>query len=70
MRTEKCPARTKPHAGVVGKGPAKTHWEIRVAGRWRRLYRDKAHFVRVGRARAEVTIVVRPEYADAPCLAS
>lgn len=68
MRTEKCPARTKPHDDGVVRSPVKTHWEIYTAGRWRRLFRGCGHFVTVERQRLPVTIVVLPEYAHAPCL--
>ena len=71
MLTERCPARTKPHAEMhFGRGPIKTHWEVYTAGRWRRLMiesinRDTGeessrHFVLIDRKRATVRIEVTP----------
>ena len=60
MLTEKCPARTKPHSETHVRGAMKTHWEIYTVGRWRRLFSDNGHFVRVDRKRVPVKVVQSP----------
>lgn len=62
MLTEKCPARTKPHTAVHVNGPMRTHWEIYTVGRWRRLFSDNGHFVRVDRKRVPVKVVRSPPH--------
>ncbi len=64
MRTEPAPARYRPigpeETNPTRSGPFASNWQVKVSGRWRRLWFHLSarprHFVHVDRQRVAVTI--------------